>query len=79
VHVVKDVGQAETHATEPLVPEPSPFVVELAIGKIKSQKSPGNEEIPTELFKAGCGTICGEIHKLITYIWKKEKLPEGWK
>ena len=28
---------------------------------------------------AGGGTICGEIHKLITSIWKREKLPEEWK
>ena len=23
--------------------------------------------------------MCLEIHRLITYIWKKEKLPEEWK
>jgi hypothetical protein len=32
--------------------------------------------IPAELIKAGGGTICLEIHKLITSIWKQEKLPE---
>ena len=37
VHGVKDVGQAEIHTAEPLVPEPSAFEVELAIGKLKSQ------------------------------------------
>jgi len=31
------------------------------------------------VIKAGGGTIYGEIDKLITYIWKKEKLPEEWK
>jgi len=41
VHGVKDVGQAETHTAQPLVPEPSAFEVELAIGKLKSHKSPG--------------------------------------
>ena len=76
VHGVKDVGQAETHTAEPLVPEPSAFEFELAIGKLKSHKSPGIDEIPAELIKAGGGTICGEIHKLITSIWKKEELPE---
>ena len=68
VHGVKDVGQAEIHTTEPLVPEPSAFEVELAIDKLKSHKSPGFDEIPAEPFKAGGGTICGEIHKLITSI-----------
>jgi len=79
IHGVKDVGQAEIHTAEPLVPEPSAFEVELAIGKLKSHKSPGIDEIPAELIKAGGGTICGEIHQLITSIWKKEKLPEEWK
>ena len=36
VHGFKDVGQAEIHTAEPLVPEPSAFEVELAIGKLKS-------------------------------------------
>jgi len=34
---------------------------------------------PHELIKAGGRTICLEIHKHITSIWKKEKLPEEWK
>jgi len=72
VHRVKDVGQAEIHTAEPLVPEPSAFQFELAIGKLKSHKSPGIDEIPAELIKAGGGKICEEIHKLITSIWKKE-------
>ena len=76
VHGVKDVGQAEIHTAEPLVPEPSAFEVELAIGKLESHKSTGVDEIPAELFKAGGGTIFREIHKLITSIWKKEELPE---
>jgi hypothetical protein len=75
----KDVGQAEIHTAEPLVPEPSAFEVELAIGKLKSHTPPGIDEITAELIKSGGGTICGEIHKLITSIWKKEKLPEEWK
>jgi len=70
VHGVKDVGQAEIHTAEPLGPEPSAFEVELAIGKLKSHKSPGINQIPAELIKAGGRTICGEIHKLITFIWK---------
>jgi len=79
VHGVKDVRQAEIHTAEPLVPDPSAAVVELAIDKLKSHKSPGIDEIPAELIKAEGRTICLGIHKLITSIWKKEKLPEEWK
>ena len=53
VNGVKDVGQAEIHTAEPLVPEPSVFEVELAIKKLKSYKSPGIDQIPAELIKAG--------------------------
>jgi len=79
VHGVKDVGQAEIHTAEQLVPEPSASEVELALDKLKSHKSPGIDHIPAELIKAGGRIICVEIHKLITSIWKKEKLPEEWK
>jgi len=79
VHGVKDVGLAEIHTAEPLVPEPSASEVELAIDKLKSHTSPGIDQIPAELIKAGGRTICLEIHKLITAIWKEEELPEEWK
>ena len=79
VHGVKDVGQAETHTAEPLVPEPSASDFELAIDKLKSHKSPGIEQIPAELIKARGRTICLEIRKHINSICKKEKLPEEWK
>jgi len=78
VRGVKDVGQAEIHTVELLVPEPSATEVELAIDKLKSHKSPGIDQIPAELIKAGGGTIYLKIHKLIISIWKKEKLPEEW-
>jgi hypothetical protein len=48
VHGVSGVRQAEIHTAEPLVPEPSVLEVELAIEKLKSQKSPGIDQIPTE-------------------------------
>jgi len=79
VHGDKDVGQAEIHTADPLVPEPSAAEFEPAIDKLKSHKSPGIDQIPAELIKAGGRTICLEIHKRITSIWKKEKLPEEWK
>ena len=73
------VRLSEIHTAEPLVPEPSASEVKLAIDKLKSHKLPGIDQIPAELIKAGGRTIYLEIHKLITSIWKKEKLPEEWK
>ena len=60
------------------MPEPSAFEVELAIEMLKSHKSPGIDQIPAELIKAGGRTIRCEIHKLIISIWNKEKFPEEW-
>jgi hypothetical protein len=63
VYAVNDVRQTEIHAAEPLVPELSAFEVEMAIEKLKRRKSPGTDQIPSELIKAGGRTICSEIHK----------------
>jgi len=48
----------------------------LSIEKLKSHKSPGIDQIPIELIKAGGRIIPCEIHKLIISIWNKEELSE---
>jgi len=63
---VSEVRQTELHTTEPLLPEPTVFHVELAIEKLKSHKSPDIVQIPAELIKAGGSTIGIEIQKLIS-------------
>ena len=78
IHGVNDVRQTELHTSEPLVPELSAFELEFAIEKLKSNKSPGIDQIPAELSKAGDRTIHSEIHQLISF-WNKEKLLEEWK
>jgi len=65
---VSDVRQIEIHTAESLVPEPSASEVELAIEKLKSHTSPGTDQIPADMFKAGGKTIRCEIHKLIISI-----------
>jgi hypothetical protein len=76
---ISDVRQTEIHTAEPLVPEPSAFEVELAIENLKRHKSPGIDQITSELIKAGGRTICSEIHKFINSFLSKEELPEEWK
>jgi len=51
----------------------------LAIGKLKTHKSPGNNQIPAGMIKAWGKTTDCEIHKLIISIWIKEELPEEFK
>ena len=79
VHGVNEFGQAETHTEEPLVPEPSVFEVELAIEKLKNHKSPGIDQTPAELFKAGGSRVQREVYKLIISILNQESMPEEWK
>jgi hypothetical protein len=46
---------------------------------LKRHKSPGIDQIPAEVIKAGGRKIRSEIRELINYIWNKEELPEQWK
>jgi hypothetical protein len=69
----------DIRTAEPLVPEPSLVEVEIAIGKLKSYKSPGTDQTPAELIKAEGETLYSEIHRLICCIWNKEELPQQWK
>jgi hypothetical protein len=59
---VHDVRQME-----PSIPEPSLDEVEIAIGKLKSYKSPGTDQIPAELFKAWSETLYSEMHLFILH------------
>jgi hypothetical protein len=64
VHGVHDVRQMDIHMAETLVPEPRLVEVEIAIGKLKSYKSPGTDQILAELIKANGETLYSEIHGL---------------
>jgi hypothetical protein len=62
IHAVSEVRQTEIHTAQPLVPEQSTSEVELVIEKLKSHRSPGIGQIPTELIKTGGRTIRYKIH-----------------
>jgi hypothetical protein len=47
------IRQTEIQTAEPFVPEPSISEDEVAIGKLKSYKSPGADKIPAEMIPAG--------------------------
>jgi hypothetical protein len=71
-----NIRQKDIHTAEPLVPEPKLVKVEIAIGNLKSYKSPATDQIPAELIKAVGGTLCSENHRLICSICNKEDLPQ---
>jgi hypothetical protein len=76
VYRASDVRQIEIHTAEPLVHDPSPFKVEIAIVKLKSFKLSGSDQIPTELIQAGGEMLHSKFHELINSIWDMEKLPD---
>jgi hypothetical protein len=53
IRVVNDGRQTEKHTAEPLAFEPSAFEFEVAIDKLKSNKSPGTDKKPAEPITAG--------------------------
>jgi hypothetical protein len=55
VHRVRDVREMEIQTAQPLVPEPSLFVVEITVAQLKryEYKSPGIDQILAELIQAG--------------------------
>jgi hypothetical protein len=69
----------DIHTAGPLILEPSLVEVEIAIEKLKSYKSPGADQIPSELIKAGGEILHSEICRLICSTWIKEELPQQWK
>jgi hypothetical protein len=79
IHGVHDVRQLEIHTAKRLMTEPSLVEVEVATVKLKSYKSPGTDQIPGKMIKAGGETLCSYIHELISSIWNKEGLPQQWK
>jgi hypothetical protein len=79
VHRVSDVRQTEIHIAEPIVPDPIPFEMEIAIVKLKKNKPPVSDEIPAELIQAGGEILRSEVHTLINSIRNKEELPNQWK
>ena len=78
VHGVNDFRQTEIHTAEPLVPEPSALEIEMASEKLKRHKSPGTDQIPTELIKAGIEQlVLRSINLLILFGIRRNCLRSG--
>jgi hypothetical protein len=79
IHRFSDVRKIDIHTAKPLVPDPSHFHLEIAIAKLEKYKSPGSDQIPTELIQAGGEILRSQVHEIINFTWDKEKLPDSWK
>jgi hypothetical protein len=76
VHGVKDIRQMDIHTAEPLVPELRLVEWENPIEELNRYESPGTDQIPAELIKAGGEMLRSEVLKLIRFI---DGLPQQWK
>jgi hypothetical protein len=65
------VRQMEIHTAERKYLVPVLFELEVAIAKPEKYKSPGTDQIPAELIKAGGEMLLSAIHKLINSIWNR--------
>lgn len=61
------------------VPEPTIEEVTVAIKFLKNNKSPGSDNIPSEIWKHGGEALHHRMHNLIRTIWQKERIPKDWK
>lgn len=52
--------------------------VQEAIKRLKNNKSPGSDQIPSELFKNGGENLTLFIHKIIGRVWAEEYMPDEW-
>jgi hypothetical protein len=67
------------HTTEPIVPEPSSFEVEITVEKYKRCKLPSTDQILLDFIQAGGKALCSEIKKVIHSVWNKEEQLQHWK
>ena len=79
-------SQEETkHTPEKLPPcgddEPDILLSEVqkAIKKLKNQKAPGIDDIPSELLKQADDSVAIVLQKLCNSVWKSKIWPEDWK
>jgi hypothetical protein len=79
VYSVSDVRQIEIHTWELLLPDASPFEVEIAIALLRKPILPGNDQLLAEMIRVGGETLLSEKHKLIYSIYNKEELHDQWK
>jgi hypothetical protein len=59
--------------------EPCLEEVKSAISSLKNNKSPGDDSLAAELFKAGGEHLWKAMHELICRVWSEERLPNEWK
>ena len=70
-----DSQQADSYEREP---PPLRTEVLRAMNQTASHKSPGSDDIPAELFKAGGDATVDRMHRICTALWETGEWPDDW-
>jgi len=57
---------------------PTKEEVKAAVDKLKNNKAPGPDGIPSEIWKEGYKNMENRIYELIFQIWNEERIPSSW-
>jgi len=57
---------------------PTKEEVKAAVDKLKNNKAPGPDGIPSEILKEGYKYMENRIYELIVQIWNEERIPLSW-
>ena len=60
------------------IEEPNIIEVKTAIKTLRNNKSPGRDNIPSEIWKMGGEILENRLYRLTRMIWKEERTPEDW-
>ncbi|KAL4098323.1 hypothetical protein QTP88_022957 [Uroleucon formosanum] len=66
------------HTAEPELLAPNIEEIEIIIKSLKNNKSPGDDNINSELLKIAGREILINLHQIITNIWNSEKIVQEW-
>ena len=69
-----DQKPIQEHLTNPL----TLHEVKTAIRAMKSNKAPGPDGIPSEIWKSS-ETLAEHLHNLLQHVWEKEDVPQQFK
>jgi hypothetical protein len=70
---VEQTGGNHTEQEAPSVEE-----VQRAVDGLKAGRAPGEDGIPSELFKGGGRHLIEQLHRIILQVWNQESMPEDW-
>jgi hypothetical protein len=57
---------------------PTKEEVKVAVDKLKNNKTPGPDGIPSEILKEGYKYMENRVYELTVQIWNEERIPSSW-